>query len=68
MVKEEDIKRGDIFRHYKGEKVGVTKVLNNTVYYTDLETGESKSKTYSDFIGKALSGSKRFVFLEHIDI
>ena len=54
---KELVKRGNIYRHYKGEKVGITKVEDDIVYYTDDE-----------FIGKAISGAKRFVFLEHISM
>lgn len=41
---KELVERGNIYRHYKGEKVGITKVEDNIVYYTDLETGEQHKK------------------------
>lgn len=65
---KELVKRGDIYRHYKGEKVGITKVEDDIVYYTDLETGEQHKKVYDEFIGKAISGAKRFVYLEHVSM
>lgn len=65
---KEVVKRGNIYRHYKGEKVGVTKVEDDIVYYTDLETGEKHKKIYNEFIGKAISGAKRFVYLEHVSV
>lgn len=64
----EEVRVGNIYRHYKGEKVGVISVKNGQVTYKDLETNEERTKTYVEFIGLSCTGRKRFEFLWHEEI
>ena len=64
----QEVRVGDVYRHFKGEKVGVLEIKDGKVVYVDLETGKKDSKTYVDFVGTACTGSKRFDFLWHEDL
>ena len=69
---KENVKRGNIYRHFKGGKYGVTKVdLKNgqmCVWYKDLATGEEYNRTLEEFKGFSMDGYKRFTLIDSVAI
>ena len=64
---KERVERGNIYRHFKGGKYGVTKVdMKNGemyVWYKDLATSEEFNRPLEEFVGVSLDGYKRFTLI-----
>ena len=64
---KELVERGNIYRHFKGGKYGVTKVdMKNGemyVWYKDLATSEEFNRPLEEFVGVSLDGYKRFTLI-----
>lgn len=69
---KERVERGNIYRHFKGGKYGVTKVeMKNgqmCVWYKDLASGEEYNRTLEEFMGFSLDGYKRFTLIDKVVI
>ncbi len=69
---KERVERGNIYRHFKGGKYGVTKVdMKNgemNVWYKDLATGEEFNRPLEEFVGFSLDGYKRFTLIDTVAI
>lgn len=69
---KERVERGNIYRHFKGGKYGVTKVnMKNGemyVWYKDLATSEEFNRPLEEFVGFSLDGYKRFTLIYPVTV
>lgn len=68
------VKKGEIYRHFKGNKYGVITVAQDCdsedeyVVYKDLETSKVYLREINNFESDVLGGVKRFTLIDTVEI